>query len=132
MIWRGSSPQNDLMFDEFCRDSVDSFKNTSKTPWFKALVSKDGYQLAYYLHNNHFRYATERDSAGWTPICYAAMKGDVTLVKTLLKHRANVNDCLTKKKQDLKETTSKQQAKKNAVKTWQKLRCGSDWWLEFI
>jgi len=63
-------------------------------------VDPDGYQLAYYLHNNHFRHATERDSAGWTPICYAAMKGDVTLVKTLLKHRANVNDCLTKKKQE--------------------------------
>ena len=34
----------------------------------------------------------DRDRAGWSPLCYAAMNGDPLLVKALLANRANPND----------------------------------------
>ena len=37
---------------------------------------------------------------GWSPLCYAVMTGQVALVRSLLKAKADVNDRITKVKQD--------------------------------
>ena len=61
---------------------------------------QDGYALARFLHDNCFKSAADRDSAGWSPLCYAAIKGDTALVKALLENKADANDHLTKKKKE--------------------------------
>eukprot|EP00438_Fugacium_kawagutii_P025752 Skav221048 [mRNA] locus=scaffold1448:307985:309760:+ [translate_table: standard] len=62
--------------------------------------SEDHLRMAKFLHDNKFKSPVERDSAGWSPLCYAAMKGDSVLVQTLLQSRADANDRLTKKKKE--------------------------------
>lgn len=52
--------------------------------------------LARFLHENSFTHATERDAAGWSPLCYAAMNGNPLLVSALLSARADANDRITK------------------------------------
>lgn len=53
-----------------------------------------------FLHQNGFQHLNECDAAGWTPICYAAVKGDPTLVEALLDARANPNDTTRKPRMD--------------------------------
>ena len=50
-----------------------------------------------FLHDNHFRRVLERDSAGWTPLCYAVLLGKDTLVRDLISNRADPNDVITKR-----------------------------------
>jgi len=50
---------------------------------------------------NGFRRISERDAAGWSPLCYAVLKGQVDIVKSLLKCRASCQDRTTKFKKDL-------------------------------
>jgi len=57
---------------------------------------KEAAVLARFLHENSFTDATERDAAGWSPLCYAAMNGDPLLVSALLLARADANDRITK------------------------------------
>ncbi|CAE7250724.1 kidins220b, partial [Symbiodinium sp. CCMP2456] len=54
------------------------------------------FAVEWFLHQNGFRTVLERDSAGWTPLCYAAIRGDVALVQGLLQRRADPNDQVTK------------------------------------
>ncbi|CAE7818593.1 btbd11b [Symbiodinium sp. CCMP2592] len=53
-----------------------------------------------FLHQNGFQHLNECDAAGWTPICYAAVKGDPTIVQALLDARANPNDTTRKPRMD--------------------------------
>jgi len=53
--------------------------------------------VARFLHDNHFRRVLERDSAGWTPLCYAVLLGKDALVRDLISNRADPNDVITKK-----------------------------------
>ena len=53
--------------------------------------------VARFLHDNHFQRVLERDSAGWTPLCYAVLLGNDTLVRDLISNRANPNDVITKR-----------------------------------
>eukprot|EP00438_Fugacium_kawagutii_P031123 Skav201747 [mRNA] locus=scaffold1973:9099:10799:- [translate_table: standard] len=61
--------------------------------------------IARFLHDNLFKQVTDRDSAGWSPLCFAVVKGDAALVQALLDNRANPNDCLHRKKKDLPKGT---------------------------
>eukprot|EP00434_Breviolum_minutum_P025369 symbB.v1.2.022415.t1/scaffold1989.1/size93477/3 len=50
--------------------------------------------LEAFLHQNGFLSIRDRDQAGWSPICYAAMNGDPQLVEALLSNGADPNDCI--------------------------------------
>ena len=45
--------------------------------------------VARFLFQNGFKSVTEVDEAGWAPLCYACLRGDVTLVKGLLDQDAD-------------------------------------------
>jgi len=56
--------------------------------------------LARFLHQNGFHSGLERDSAGWSPICFAVVNGSSELVQGLLESQADPNDYITKEKKD--------------------------------
>ena len=69
----------------------------------RGLNSFDSSDLtAKFLQLTRFKSISQRDSAGWSPLCYAAVKGDAVLVKALLNSRANVQDKATKEKSKAK------------------------------
>ena len=49
-----------------------------------------------FLYENGFNNINEVDRAGWSPFCYAAMRGDPVLVQSFLAKKANPNE-VTKK-----------------------------------
>lgn len=59
------------------------------------------FAVEWFLHHNGFRTVLERDPAGWSPLCYAVIRGDVALVQGLLQRRADPNDQVTKGKGSL-------------------------------
>ena len=73
-----------------CLDS-----SAAKPPFFLGFSSPQATQKHDFLHTkavrsglryqNGFRKASEYDSAGWSPMCYAAMNGDPVLMKALLE-----------------------------------------------
>ena len=62
------------------------------------VADADGFIMARFLHDNLFKSTCDRDAAGWSPLCYAVLTGQVTLVSALLKGKADVNDRITKMK----------------------------------
>ena len=58
----------------------------------------DGFIVARFLHDNCFRGLADRDAAGWSPLCYAVLTGQVSLVSALLRCKANANDGFRKGK----------------------------------
>ena len=64
-------------------DMIPGFHSTSSDP---CLFFKDEF-----MHQNGFT-SMNRDSAGWTPLCYAALGGSPLLICALLEARADVND----------------------------------------
>ncbi|CAE7838253.1 unnamed protein product [Symbiodinium sp. CCMP2592] len=54
--------------------------------------------LARFLHQNGFHSSLERDTAGWSPICFAVVNGSSELVQGLLQSQADPNDYITKEK----------------------------------
>jgi len=59
-------------------------------------VDSTGFVAARFLHDNLFKTVSDRDAAGWSPLCYAAVAGSAALVEALLQTRADANDCTTK------------------------------------
>ena len=53
-------------------------------------------KVAHFLFQNGFQQVCEYDGMGWSPLCYAALKGDAALVKALLQSRADPNDEIKK------------------------------------
>lgn len=49
-----------------------------------------------FLYENGFNHINEVDRAGWSPFCYATMRGDPALVRSFLERRANPNDTTKK------------------------------------
>lgn len=62
---------------------------------------EETFVVEWFLHENGFQSVQERDSAGWTPICYAVMAGNPGLVQALLKQRADCNDRILRHKPDI-------------------------------
>jgi len=63
-------------------------KRTSST---KSLVLGGKTQLSDFMKENGFESATDCQF-GWSPACFAALRGDVQVLKELLAGRVNVND----------------------------------------
>ena len=57
-----------------------------------------GSGLDAFMEENRFKVVQERDAAGWSPLCYAAIKGDPTVVEALLEQGARCDDCIRKGK----------------------------------
>ena len=55
--------------------------------------------VAKFLHQNCFSKINERDGMGYTPICYAAINGDASVLTALLAHGACANDQVSKRDQ---------------------------------
>lgn len=70
-------------------------------PTADPISDPQGCVVERFLHENGFCSITERDKAGWTPLCYATMSGSPFVVTSLLAQRANPNDKITKHKPDL-------------------------------
>mmetsp|Transcript_41714 Transcript_41714/g.74847 ORF Transcript_41714/g.74847 Transcript_41714/m.74847 type:complete len:618 (+) Transcript_41714:36-1889(+) len=66
-------------------------------PW----SDPNGILVERFLHDNGFRHLHERDSGGWTPLCYAVMSAERPLLAALLQQRADCNDRILKTKKDL-------------------------------
>ena len=60
------------------------------------LLDPASFAAAHFMYQNGFQSLRERDEAGWTPVCYAALDGNPMLILTLLEQRADVNDKITK------------------------------------
>eukprot|EP00439_Symbiodinium_sp_Y106_P064731 s136_g10.t1 len=54
-----------------------------------------------FLHENGFCTVQDRDTAGWTPLCYAVVSGDECLVAALIDNGANTNDYITRSKEEI-------------------------------
>ena len=65
-------------------DVVPGFDSTQEDP--------SDFFLEKFLHQHGLHSPVERDEAGWTPLCYAALGGNPLLIVALLEQRANVND----------------------------------------
>ncbi|CAE7654007.1 unnamed protein product [Symbiodinium sp. CCMP2592] len=59
-------------------------------------VDCKGFMLERFLHQNGFRSIFERDSAGWPPICFAAMSNNVVVLQALLDRKVDINQATTK------------------------------------
>ena len=69
--------------------------DTTQSPESPAKMT-EGEVVSQFLRENHFKHFEERDSSGWSPMCYAAMRGDVKILKALLAKKGNPNDKTTK------------------------------------
>jgi len=54
--------------------------------------------LSKFLIQNGFRKFDEWDSMGWSPLCYASVKGDVSLLNALVAARADPNQKTRRKR----------------------------------
>ncbi|CAE7233243.1 AKT5 [Symbiodinium natans] len=52
------------------------------------------------MGENRFKRFSDREF-GWTPTCFAALRGDAPLLKALLRRQANVNECVKAKELEL-------------------------------
>ncbi|CAE7949814.1 unnamed protein product, partial [Symbiodinium sp. KB8] len=69
-------------------DFVPGFVSNTKDP---AVLT-----VERFMYQNGFLSIQAPDSAGWPPLCYAALDGSPMLVASLLEQRAEVNSCSTK------------------------------------
>ncbi|CAE7949711.1 Ankrd28, partial [Symbiodinium sp. KB8] len=58
----------------------------------------EAFAVERFLHDTGFKAVSERDSAGWTPMCYAVLSGKQFLVEALLRQKADCNDRITRHK----------------------------------
>ncbi|CAE7530956.1 unnamed protein product [Symbiodinium natans] len=61
-------------------------------------VDCKGFMLERFLHQNGFRSISERDDAGWPPICFAAMSNNLVVLQGLLDRKVDINQATTKPK----------------------------------
>lgn len=54
--------------------------------------------LEAFYEDNRLQKVKDRDKAGWSPLCYAAVRGDPNVVAALLQQRADPGDCIHKGK----------------------------------
>ncbi|CAE7584650.1 ankrd52 [Symbiodinium natans] len=57
--------------------------------------------LDWFMHQNGFKSYTDYDSGGWSPLCFAVMRGNTALVQSLLDRHASPNDATQKPKKEM-------------------------------
>ena len=78
----------------------------SVIPGFKSDTMDPGaFFFENFMYQNGFEDVQDRDEAGWTPICYAALGGNPMLISSLLERKADPSDSITKSDQRLFMTT---------------------------
>ena len=60
------------------------------------LNSSDAPHVAAFLFQNGFQTIHDRDSCGWTPLHYAALRGEPALIQELLKQQADLHCTATR------------------------------------
>ena len=55
----------------------------------KELSESSDSLVAKFFFQHGFQHVTEIDNAGWSPLCYAALRGDADLVRSLLEEKAD-------------------------------------------
>eukprot|EP00435_Cladocopium_sp_Y103_P064725 s980_g26.t1 len=67
-------------------------------PGFCTDDTADEKTLAFrkFMYQNGFEEVTSRDEAGWSPMCYAALRGDPAILQALMQRGASVQDTTTK------------------------------------
>eukprot|EP00434_Breviolum_minutum_P000549 symbB.v1.2.000476.t1/scaffold11.1/size528188/25 len=78
--------QQRVRFDGLPEDPIENL-----IPGFE-LQPGQKFVLSRFLYQNGFTRVNERDSAGWSPLCYAALGGDPVLIRQLLESAADPND----------------------------------------
>ena len=77
-------------------DSLPAEPLNNLVPGFNTDIDPDvdlkSFTLAQFMHQNGFQSITEYDEGGWSPLCFAAMNGDPSLVSALLQKKASPND----------------------------------------
>ena len=65
---------------------------------FLGLLSRGflGGAVPRFMYENGFNNVLEVDQAGWSPLCYAALRGDPLVIEALLAKRADPNDCTSR------------------------------------
>ncbi|CAE7945096.1 mask-1 [Symbiodinium necroappetens] len=58
--------------------------------------ASEDWKLESFLYQMGFSHIAERDAGGFSPMCYAAVRGDPLLLESLLKQRADPNDRIWK------------------------------------
>lgn len=58
------------------------------------------FTTAKFLHETAFANISQSDAAGWSPLCYAAVKGKPEVVRALLQSKAHCHEVLKKGKSD--------------------------------
>ena len=95
-----------LNLQKQCFEGLELLPIESMVPHFRTeidpVVDPEGFLVARFLHECGFHSISERDSAGWSPMCYAVLRDDPLLVKALLASRAEVNDSISKAKKEAK------------------------------
>ena len=76
-----------------------------------------------FLRQNGFRHLTDVDSAGWSPMCYAALSGSASVVAALLAQGANPNDATRN------PTCREEFGCGNNIQSWGKRREKQSWML---
>ncbi|CAE7476138.1 unnamed protein product [Symbiodinium microadriaticum] len=69
-------------------DIIPGFKSDSMDPAIFFCES--------FMYQNGFQNVSDRDEAGWTPICYAALGGNAMLISSLLEKKADPRDSITR------------------------------------
>ncbi|CAK9088018.1 unnamed protein product [Durusdinium trenchii] len=80
-------------------DVVPGFEGEDVLERFMSLSAVLGNMRVRY--QNGFQNPFDYDSAGWSPMCYACMKGDVSLVAALLKQRVDPNEKIKKARAEI-------------------------------
>ena len=62
-------------------------------PRHDPFAEPEAFALERFMHQNGFGSVKQIDEAGWSPLCYAAIKGSSAVVSQLLRRRADANDC---------------------------------------
>ena len=65
------------------------------------LTDPVGFTATKFLHETAFTNVSQIDAAGWSPLCYAVVRGDVEVVQALLNIRACCQDMVKKASGDL-------------------------------
>jgi len=88
-----------------CFQGLDVDRIEGLVPGFQTdidpFTDPQGFILARFMHQNGFKSCVERDARGWSPLAYAVMNGNTSLVQAVLDGKADASDALAKPEKEL-------------------------------